>query len=153
MRQRGRKSADNLTVIPVNGKPSRIKPPKSLSEVEQTHFTELVASCDPEHFRESDTPQISFPLFPKGSIGRGLRHNRLDTQTERARHMLDLVAPTSGPPIRWRRRPSRKFSPSRAKRVVIKVMATLGKAKPIWRECLAEYLAAKSRHAFDYQLA
>lgn len=58
MGSRGRKSTAELSVIAVDGKPSRLEPPASLSEAERTIFTALVASCDPRHFQASDLPLL-----------------------------------------------------------------------------------------------
>jgi hypothetical protein len=58
MRQRGRKSPDALAVIGVNGKPPRLEPPASLSDLERNVFVGLVQACDPEHFRPSDMPLL-----------------------------------------------------------------------------------------------
>jgi hypothetical protein len=46
MGKRGRKSAAELSIIAVDGKPPRLEPPVSLSEAERTVFTVLVAACD-----------------------------------------------------------------------------------------------------------
>jgi hypothetical protein len=59
MRQRGRKSAAASAIEPhVIPGTSRLTPPSSLTKAEQTAFTELMASCDPAHFRESDMPLL-----------------------------------------------------------------------------------------------
>ena len=51
MRQRGRKSAASLSVISVDGRPSRLAPPAYLNKVERAVFTELASSG---HFIETD---------------------------------------------------------------------------------------------------
>jgi hypothetical protein len=58
MRQRGRKSADSLAVLSVNGKQPRLSAPPSLDDNERALFDELVAACYPSHFRESDIPLL-----------------------------------------------------------------------------------------------
>ena len=58
MLQRGRRSATSYEVPNVNGKPRRLSPPSTLTNPEQTLFSELVAACAPEHFRESDLPLL-----------------------------------------------------------------------------------------------
>jgi hypothetical protein len=61
MKQRGRVSADALAtaaIVNVDGKPSRVEPPASLSDPERVVFANLVASCDPDHFRLSDAPLL-----------------------------------------------------------------------------------------------
>jgi phage terminase small subunit len=59
MRQRGRKSTADLVSFHVDGSPSRLNPPASLSEAERSLFTELVAANTPEHFRPSDLPLLA----------------------------------------------------------------------------------------------
>jgi hypothetical protein len=61
MKQRGRVSADALAtaaIVNVDGKPLRLEPPASLSDPERVVFANLVASCDPDHFRLSDAPLL-----------------------------------------------------------------------------------------------
>jgi hypothetical protein len=59
MRQRGRRSAAAMLIKPqINGTPSRLTPPPSLTNGERSAFIELVACCAPDHFRESDTPLL-----------------------------------------------------------------------------------------------
>ena len=58
MKQRGRKSAAELAVVAVGGKPNRLQPPDHLSPDEQRRFVDLVSACDPEHFRASDLPLV-----------------------------------------------------------------------------------------------
>jgi phage terminase small subunit len=58
MRQRGRKSAAALSVIPVDGKPNRLQPPPSLSEAERKIFIDIVTACEPQHFRPADLPLL-----------------------------------------------------------------------------------------------
>jgi phage terminase small subunit len=53
-----RKSAAALSVIAVDGKPPRLLPPSSLSEAERKVFNQLVAACEPAHFRKSDLPLL-----------------------------------------------------------------------------------------------
>jgi phage terminase small subunit len=55
MNQRGRKSVAELSVISVDGSPDRLQPPGHLSADERQRFADIVATCDPRHFRPSDT--------------------------------------------------------------------------------------------------
>jgi phage terminase small subunit len=54
VKQRGRKSAASLSVISVDGSPSRLQPPSHLSASERRRFIEIVSNCDARHFRPSD---------------------------------------------------------------------------------------------------
>jgi len=58
MRQRGRKSSDELAVINVNGDPPRLDPPPTLTDPERALFVELVQACSPKHFVPSDLPLV-----------------------------------------------------------------------------------------------
>jgi hypothetical protein len=58
MKQRGRKSINNLVALPVDGTPPRLAAPKGLTKVERTAFTALVNACDPRHFVEADLPLL-----------------------------------------------------------------------------------------------
>jgi len=61
MKQRGRVSAAaraTAAIVNVDGTPSRLEPPVSLSGPECFVFANLVASCDPDHFRQSDAPLL-----------------------------------------------------------------------------------------------
>jgi hypothetical protein len=51
---RGRKSSEALSVVRVDGRPSRLKPPAHLGAPERKAFVELVSSCDSGHFKPSD---------------------------------------------------------------------------------------------------
>ena len=42
----------------VDGKPKRLEPPTSLSDVERKLFIDLVTACDATHFRPSDLPLL-----------------------------------------------------------------------------------------------
>jgi hypothetical protein len=59
MRQRGRKSAEILSVPNAAGRPSRLDPPDYLSKPAKTVFNDIVMSVDAEHFRECDVPLIA----------------------------------------------------------------------------------------------
>jgi hypothetical protein len=50
MRQRGRKSADNVVALAVNGESPRLEPPPTLTDPERRLFVEIVAACKPTHF-------------------------------------------------------------------------------------------------------
>jgi hypothetical protein len=54
MRQRGRKSAANLTVLQVDGAPYRVQAPPGLIKAERVLFDQIVGACSPKHFTESD---------------------------------------------------------------------------------------------------
>jgi hypothetical protein len=58
MRQRGRKSAESLVALRVDGKPPKLDPPASLGEAERKTFIEIVDANRPEHFRASDMPLL-----------------------------------------------------------------------------------------------
>jgi hypothetical protein len=61
MKQRGRVSSDahaTAAIVNVDGTPLRLEPPASLSDAERVVFANLVASCDPDHFRLSDAPLL-----------------------------------------------------------------------------------------------
>jgi hypothetical protein len=53
-----RRSAAALSVMAVDGKPKRLEPPTSLSDVERKLFIDLVTACDATHFRPSDLPLL-----------------------------------------------------------------------------------------------
>jgi phage terminase small subunit len=56
MKQRGRKSLAATSVhISVDGRPDRLEPPDHLSADERRRFVDIVANCEPQHFRPSDT--------------------------------------------------------------------------------------------------
>ena len=54
-----RRSAASLTVIELDPRASRLRPPATLSDRERTIFADLVAACDPHHFRASDVPLLT----------------------------------------------------------------------------------------------
>jgi hypothetical protein len=58
MRQRGRKTAETLVALAVNGKPPRLKPPAGLSSLERELFIELVEAVEPAHFISADLPLL-----------------------------------------------------------------------------------------------
>jgi phage terminase small subunit len=53
-----RKSAASLSVVRLDGRPGRLRPPASLSEDERVVFLDLVTACKPEHFTASDLPLL-----------------------------------------------------------------------------------------------
>ena len=53
-----RKSAASLTVVQLDGRASRLRPPASLSDPERAIFVDLVESCQASHFRKSDLPLL-----------------------------------------------------------------------------------------------
>jgi hypothetical protein len=58
MRQRGRRSSDNLKVIAFKPGQTRIDPPADLSEAEAEAFRRIVADCTADHFVASDVPLL-----------------------------------------------------------------------------------------------
>ena len=80
MGQRGRRSASELGVVSVDGKPSRLAPPDHLGTDERRRFVELVANCDAGQFRQSDAPLLC-------------RYVEADALAERAAKELREVGP------------------------------------------------------------
>ena len=58
MRQRGRKSVENLLTLRVDGTPPRLQPPPGLTKAEVRLFEQLINSTSPTHFAESDLPLL-----------------------------------------------------------------------------------------------
>ncbi len=59
--QRGRKSANELGALNVEGEPSRLNPPADLTDAERSLFREIIQACSPKQFVPSDLPiLISF---------------------------------------------------------------------------------------------
>jgi hypothetical protein len=56
MRQRGRKSEASLSVISVDGRPSRLEPPRYLNKIEKAVFVELAATG---HFVPTDAALLA----------------------------------------------------------------------------------------------
>jgi hypothetical protein len=56
--QRGRKSAALYEIPAVDGSPPWLEPSPGLTKQERKLFTEVVRSCSPKHFIESDAPQL-----------------------------------------------------------------------------------------------
>ncbi len=60
MRQRGRRSASDLAILPaVSGTPARLEPPEHLTEAERKVFLALVDAVDPKHFARADLPLLA----------------------------------------------------------------------------------------------
>jgi hypothetical protein len=53
-----RRSIADLAVPRVDGRPSRLTPPPSLSADARAAFQEIVGSVEPEHFKPADVPLI-----------------------------------------------------------------------------------------------
>jgi phage terminase small subunit len=53
-----RKSAASLSLVSLQGQPTRLQPPASLSTAERKAFVEIVTSSEATAFRESDKPLI-----------------------------------------------------------------------------------------------
>jgi hypothetical protein len=58
MKQRGRRSSADLSVVAVHPASHRIQPPHDLTKDEAALFRELVASCSANHFVLSDRPLL-----------------------------------------------------------------------------------------------
>jgi hypothetical protein len=56
---RGRKSAAELSIVPIDAGRIRIESPKGLETKAAEIFDEVVASCEPRHFRKSDIPLLA----------------------------------------------------------------------------------------------
>ena len=54
-----RKSAAHLALVPVDGLPSRLVPPASLSKAERTIFLNVIGGVDRKHFLPTDVPLLS----------------------------------------------------------------------------------------------
>jgi hypothetical protein len=59
MRQRGRKSADNLVALVVDGRSPRLMPPAYLNKSERSLFGEMINACASDHFAASDLPLLA----------------------------------------------------------------------------------------------
>ena len=57
--KRGRQSAAELSVISIDVARKPVEPPPGLRPQEAAIFREVVASCDPTHFRKSDVPILA----------------------------------------------------------------------------------------------
>ena len=88
MRQRERKSAAALAMIPIDGKPNRLQPPESLSEAESKVFIDLVTACEPQHFRPADLPLL-------------VRYVEACVLADQAAEQLRLGAVIEGKPSPW----------------------------------------------------
>jgi hypothetical protein len=76
MKQRGSKSAASLAIPAIDGRPSRLKPPASLSKAEQAIFIDIVSSTSAGHFVASDVPLLcayARAVFEEELAGRELR--------------------------------------------------------------------------------
>ena len=86
---RGRKSANALSVLKVDGKPNPLKPPAHLGKDERRRFIDLVESVDTTHFRPGDLPLIC-------------RYVEADALAERAAAELRRDGPVlDGKPNAW----------------------------------------------------
>ena len=56
---RGRKSAAELSIVPIDAGRVRIEPPDQLEAEAAQIFREVVSSCEPRHFRKSDIPLLA----------------------------------------------------------------------------------------------
>jgi len=59
MRQRGRKSPDNVVSLIVDGSPRRINAPAYLSKPERMLFDQIVNACAPAHFALADVTLLA----------------------------------------------------------------------------------------------
>lgn len=69
MKQRGRKSALKSVEFP----PTPVAPPANLSEPAKQAFYDLVASCEPEHFTNSDIGLISVYVNAQVLVDKALK--------------------------------------------------------------------------------
>jgi hypothetical protein len=82
MKHRGPKSSGEIAAaINVNGDPTRLEPPASLTDAERDLFSELVAANAPKHFCASDMPLLvsyiqSTLLSRQAQLRRGDRQGR-----------------------------------------------------------------------------
>jgi hypothetical protein len=92
MRQRGRKSVDNLVAINVSGVPPRLEPPAGLRDDERTLFRELIAACPPQHFVGSDLPLLT-SFLQATLLARSSAHDpkKLDTWERAVRLQATLA--------------------------------------------------------------
>jgi hypothetical protein len=58
MTQPGRKSSEAKSALAWIGPPPRLVAPPGLGESERRVFVDIVAACEPEHFRPSDMPLL-----------------------------------------------------------------------------------------------
>ena len=58
MAKRGRQSAAELSIVSIGSGRQRLVPPLDLNASEAKLFRELVASCAPDHFVQSDMPLL-----------------------------------------------------------------------------------------------
>src|SRR5262245_8706988 len=119
MKQRGRVSATahaTAAIVNVDGTPLRLEPPASLSDAERVVFANLVASCDPDHFRLSDAPLLcryaeavvlaekaSRQLRRGGAVTKGGRVSGWITVQEKAVRALVSLS------MRWRLSPQARL--------------------------------------------
>src|SRR5215475_14354867 len=96
MRKRGRKSADELAVINVNGDPPRLDPPVTLTDPERALFVEIVEACSPKHFVPSDLPiLVSFiqsTLLSRQAIKEAAKDGKAVAIWEKATRMQATLA-------------------------------------------------------------
>jgi len=86
MRQRGRKSEANLSVIPTENTRHQLQPPDFLSDIEQELFRDVVMSAPPNQFSLSDVYLLS--TFCQITIR---RREHLDGSLPRPSRLLSLI--------------------------------------------------------------
>jgi hypothetical protein len=90
MRQRGRKSAANLAIVPaVNGAGPQLEPPRYLNKAERSLFVELVSASG--HFRVVDVPLLA-SLAQATLIARRSAHTGNLATWERAVRMQAMLS-------------------------------------------------------------
>ena len=57
--KRGRQSAAELSIVSIDAARKPVEPPPELRAQEAAIFREVVASCNPTHFRKSDVPILA----------------------------------------------------------------------------------------------
>ena len=77
-----RKSASELSIVPIGDRVSRLRPSANLSEPERDVFDRIVTACDPKHFRASDLPLL-------------VRYCEVTALAERAATEMRSVGPVS----------------------------------------------------------
>ena len=106
MRQPGRKSIANLTLLPgVDGRPPRLAPPRYLRRAERALFNEIIAGCDPRHFLESDLPILCSYVQASLLSRRSARDPRKVATWEKATRVQASLA------VRLRLTPSARSDP------------------------------------------
>jgi hypothetical protein len=96
MLQRGRKPAATLTALTLNADHPRLNPPQYLTNLEQTLFVELVASCPAKQFVLSDIPllasYVQATILARGAVKEAAQDPRSLAVWEKATRMQATLA-------------------------------------------------------------